>query len=189
MSSTRIKYDKDSTKLENERRTKPSIYMLSEGLHESTGKCAPEKGPRHSVSEITRGNRGERAVLESQLRNTHIPLDRNNDLNTDYKSFESKLEKNSACKNFNETEDEYSRFSHPLSDYRGMSTIKNHIVPYLHINPQNVAIDDDLLRRGLSSRIMVKDTHKIVAPQPINQNKVLPTPNDKAPELPNVTCA
>ena len=39
--------------------------MLTDGLYESNEKCHPE-GTRHSVTEMARGDRGERAVIEAK---------------------------------------------------------------------------------------------------------------------------
>lgn len=188
MASTRTKYDKSSTEVENTQRTKPSIYMLTDGLYESNEKCHPEKGTRHSVTEMARGDRGERAVIEAKLRNSHVPLDGDNETNMDYKNHSEKLSKDNSCKNFNDTNDEYSRFSHPLSDYRGMSTLENHIVPFLHVNNQKVAMKDDFLRKGYSTRLIAKDSHKTKMVTPVNELAIHPQPTDEVPSLPNVTC-
>ena len=186
MANCRIKYDKDATELENKRRTKPSIYMLTEGLNESKSLCAPEKGTRHSVTEMSRGNRVQRAVIESQLRNSHIPLNENNKNNEDWKK--NKLDSYNGCDNFNNTNDEYSRLSHPLCDFRGLSTLNHQIEPYLPIDPQSSAMNDDFLRKGFSTRIGVKDSHTLNKPELIDQSSILPKPTNEEPKLPTVGC-
>ena len=47
---------------------------------------------------------------------------------------------------------------------------------------------DDFLRKGYSTRLIAKDSHKIKMVTPIDQLPIHPQPTDEVPSLPNVTC-
>lgn len=158
MSFSRTKYDNDATDLYNKRTTDIGEYaMFSENFtHEN--ECRVEKGPRNSRSDVVHGDIPVRTDIESQIQNRHVPLNDNNEQHNEYLNNKDKLNQTGVCAELNQTNDEFSRHSHPLTDYRGMSTLKNHIVPFLHVSPQDFAMTDDDLRKGEASRLTVKDS-------------------------------
>jgi hypothetical protein len=182
MSLNRIKYDKDAADLHNKRMTDPGLYMLYPGYPNHCEECTVEKGPRNSRSDVSAAeNLGTRADIESKLQNRHVPLNEGNNKHDEYLKHKGDLSNKAACENFNNTSDEYSRFSHPLSDYRGMSTLKNHITPYLHVNPQTSSMNDDDLRKGSSTRLTVKSTFKTKEPTMIDNGEALPKGSESLP--------
>jgi hypothetical protein len=136
MSSSRIIYDDDCKKVRLAQNVMPGNYQLFEFTGINPKKCKPNRLPRNSVNESRNAILADRAVIERHLGNHHIPLNCNNETNQDWKDKKSVLDNDPTCSNFENGPDEYSRLSHPVSDYRGINTLKNTITPYLHVNPQ-----------------------------------------------------
>lgn len=159
MSFNRIKYDPDAIKVLDKEKTKMGHYMLFNDYPRHENRCKSSRVPRNSRSEVRQGKMGVRADIESKLHNRHVPLNRNNYLHEEWLQHEKDLDKDESCTKFDKTPDEYTRLSHPVSNYRGMETTKNVIVPYLHVNKQiSVATRLPPLRGvGTSSRDLARN--------------------------------
>jgi endonuclease/exonuclease/phosphatase family metal-dependent hydrolase len=70
---------------------------------------------------------------------------------------DAKLHHKQSCSAQLTTED--TRFTHPLTNYRGMSVTELMLEPYLHVNPQ-CYIQEISDRQGLNSRLFSKDSYK-----------------------------
>ena len=127
MSSNRIIYDEDCKDLRLVQKTKPGNYMLMKNFANNPKKCKPDRLPRNSSNDSRNANLADRAVIERHLSNHHVPLNCNNDTNQDWKKQKTTLDNDPTCNNFENGPDEYSRLSHPVSDYRGINTLKNTI--------------------------------------------------------------
>ena len=136
MSFNRIRYDDDCKKVRLAQNTKAGHYMLMKDFANNPKKCKPGRLPRNTVNESRNANLVNRVVIETQLNNRHVPLNCNNETNQDWKKQTTTLDNDPTCTNFENGPDEYSRLSHPVSDYRGINTLKNTMMPYLHVNPQ-----------------------------------------------------
>lgn len=184
MSFNRIKYDDESYNLKMERATAHGDYRLFLPSNENVGKCLSYDGPRNAKSDVsvatneTTNQWPSMTEVESHLTNRVNKL-------IDYNAYG----KNDSYKNLPTTSKvncsdninfEDSRFTNPIEAYRCMDVTSFRYSPFLHVNPQ-CEIQDD--RIGLNSRLRIKDTFKVVRPQPIDQTLALPTEVDPLPDI------
>lgn len=159
MSFSRTLYDKQCTVEKNGRSTAPGYYMLYNGPKVSKNVCKSDIYPRNARSESRQGpDIPTRVDIDSLLNNRHVPLDNCNETHNEWKNMKDKLDNDPSCDNFNNGPDEYSRYSHPISEYREMTTLPNHITPYLHVNKQ-IGYADNYPTRSCHSRQVARDKY------------------------------
>jgi hypothetical protein len=159
MSFSRTLYDKKCTIEKTDRSTAPGFYMLYDGPGENDNQCKAEINPRNARSESRQGpDIPTRVDIDSLLHNRHVPLNNCNANHNEWKDMKKKLDKDPVCDNFNSGPDEYSRYSHPISEYREMTTLPNHITPYLHVNKQ-IGYSDNYPTRSCQSRQVARDKY------------------------------
>lgn len=175
MSFNRIKYDNESYDLKMERSTAHGDYRLFLANNENTTKCLSYDGPRNAKSDVSLATHDTpnqwpaMTDVESHLTNRVNKLIDYNAYgkNDSYKKLQ--VTNNVNCSDNISFED--SRFTNPIEAYRCMDLTSYHYSPFLHVNPQ-CEIQDD--RIGLNSRLRIKDTFKVVRPQPLDQASILP---------------
>ena len=148
MSFNRNKYDEFSYKEEVNRSTDPLYYRVNNCFATNNDECYPYNGRQNQINKKL----DELNVdIESELTNRNLPSNYSNELgkNNKYSKLKKKEELKNCTKNI-EVED--TRFTHPIDNYRGMSTTEFNYSPYLHVNPQN---NIDYWRDGINSRLVV----------------------------------
>ena len=156
MSFSRTLYDKQCSKEKVSRSVAPGYYMLYDGKGVNDNRCKPNIYPRNSQSDPKQGpDIPTRVDIDSLLHNRHVPLNNCNENHNEWKEMKKVLDNDPTCENFDSGPDEYSRYSHPICDYREMSTLKNHIVPYLHVSIQN-GFSDNYPDRSCSTRELAR---------------------------------
>ena len=159
MSFSRTLYDKKCSAEKIDRSVAPGFYMLYDGKGVNDNRCKSNIYPRNSQSDPKQGpDIPTRVDIDSLLHNRHIPLNNCNDNHNEWKEMKKKLDNDPSCNNFDSGPDEYSRYSHPICDYREMSTLENHITPYLHINTQ-IGYADNYPIRSCQTRQLAREKH------------------------------
>jgi hypothetical protein len=157
MSFSRTTYDESTTALKKQVSTAPYHHIMYNGYKKNDNSCSVERGPRNTVTDLLQtSNAGVKSDIESRLQNRHVPLGPDAENHNEWRDFKNKLKTNSECTNYQTPADEYTRYSHPIDDYRGMSTLENVIVPHLHVNRQNDA--STVRPKFVSSRQLAKKT-------------------------------
>ena len=103
-------------------------------------------------------NQGNKTQIESTLRNQHLPLNSQLRNNQDYDKIQrSNIKMCNITENF---VNEDSRVSHPINNFREMSTTSLAYSPYLFMNPQEVTANNDAQmlpnRNGVNTRLDAK---------------------------------
>ena len=167
---TRTLYDKAEHEMYDSSVKNTNEWIMDSNLQENNSACFANDGARHGESELARPlnedgklNISEKVNVESLLQNRH--LDNNSFKRTNKDYAEVKLNTPSVCGNMKENMNNAdTRFTHPLINYRGMYTAPYNFTPYLHMNPQDVLIqNDDVMspnRFGTSTRIEAKSNNK-----------------------------
>ena len=164
MSFTRLRYDDCACKEANERSVGPMHYRLFGGQVENCDVCYSNTGHRNSREDVstTRAGcelgHGSMVEVESELQNRVNPNSNCNKAaaNKGYVDHEVKLKHKDNCGKFLDEED--TRFSHPIDNYRGMNIDR---FEHLPIDPQcNI-----FWNKSINSRLVAKDTYKMVRPE------------------------
>ncbi len=188
MSFNRVKYDKSAYDLQMGRSTAPGDYRLFAPFAENCSQCFSYVGPVGSKADVSTVKEpmslcfGEMRTVESDLSWRNNKLGKNNDIKLAPLN-EAKLSHKPVCTNKLISED--TRFTHPIDNYRGISTTDLQLEPYLHVNPQ-CHIQESRDRIGLNSRSHLKDNIKIQKPEYLDKGEALP-PNFEGEES-NVFC-
>ena len=151
MSFNRIRYDQSAKDVRLKQNVKSGHYMLYKGYPDNENKCKPDRMPKNSRNDSKQANYVDRTIIESRLHNRHVPLNGSNENHNEWKEMKSALDNDPTCANFENKPDEYTRLSHPVSDYRGINTLKNTMVPYLHVNKQ-ISVSDKFQPFAVSTR-------------------------------------
>ena len=182
MSFTRLKYDNCACKEATTRSVGPMHYRLYGGQVENCDVCHSFTGHRNSREDVSttrekcEAGHGSMVDVESQLQNRVNPSSVCNSVgkNNSYTDFQANLKHKDNCGSFLDEED--TRFTHPLNNYRGMSIDR---FQYLPIDPQCNIFNNN----AINSRLVAKDTYKMIRPElltnttfpvelPSNDNKV-----------------
>jgi hypothetical protein len=161
MSFNRVLYDTSAYDLQMNRSIGPGDYRLFPYTGENCAQCFSEFGPVGSKSDVSLVKKPnelqftEMADIESKLSWRNNKLGKNN--NNVNPLLNVKLYHKQSCSAQLTTED--TRFTHPLTNYRGMSVTELMLEPYLHVNPQ-CYIQEISDRQGLNSRLYSKDLYK-----------------------------
>lgn len=176
---TSVMHDNVQHKLKDNSMKNLNDIIMDSNVTENNNVCFSEQGFRNSQSEVTRVSKNGRldlekkVDLESKLQNRHLELnDHFGQTLANFKDFNlvnSKMCENmsSETPNVNDLEvvNKDTRLTHPIVNYRGMNTSQYIPTPYLHMNPQDVLMNNDKImcpsRYGTSSRLDQKnDTFK-----------------------------
>lgn len=164
MSFTRLMYDNCACKEATERSVGPMHYRLFGGQVENCDVCHSYSGHRNSREDVstTRDNcelgHGSMVQVESELQNRVNPRSVCNKAaaNKGYVKHTPELKHKDKCGDFLDEED--TRFTHPIDNYRGISVDR---FQYLPIDPQcNI-----FWNNSINSRLVAKDTYKMVRPE------------------------
>ena len=154
MSFNRNKYDNHTYDEEIDRSTNPLYYRVNNCFSNSVNECYPYNG---ITNKKNKKFDADKADIESELTNRNLPSNYSNKIgkNDKYLKLKQKETLKNCTKNM-EVED--TRFTHPIDNYRGMSTTEYNLSPYLHVNPQN---NINYWRDGINSRLVVRDSYRI----------------------------
>lgn len=156
MSFNRLKYD--NYNVEINRSIAPGDYRLLEDYNKNINNCFSYNGPIGSKSDVSTAENITDVESELSWRRRILTNNITDDIDN-LKSFKT-INKN-ICSKILTSQD--TRFSHPLSSYRSMSTTDLQLQPYIPINPQSV-IQDLKEKSGINSRLDLKDNFK--SPEP-----------------------
>ncbi len=178
MSFNRTSYDKCAYSLSLSRSVAPGDYNLYQGFGENCNECNPLYGPINNKNAASSKKSGEMGFgslvdIESNLFNRVTPLNNCNQNNNLDVCVNTKVFNKPTCERKLEALD--TRFSHPLDNYRGMSTIELQMAPHLFVNPQN-NIQCDKTRFGESTRDTIKNTFKEPKQKKWDNGEALPKP-------------
>jgi hypothetical protein len=162
MSFNRIKYDNCAYDLQMGRSTAPGDYRLFAPFAENCGQCLSYDGPVGSKSDVSLVKKPMDMCFK-EMTQTESELSWRNQLLTKCNDNKTPLGKHQVhhkpmCSKKLAPED--TRFTHPLDNYRSMSTTSYQVQPYLHVNPQ-CHVQESGDRIGLNSRLHSKDMYKL----------------------------
>jgi hypothetical protein len=165
---TRNRYDSSNLEMYDSSVKNQNDWKMNLINAENSKLCYINGGARNGIAELKRPvneqgflNLGSKADIENKLQNRHLPnrsFDRNN---KEYEQIETTTP--GECENLMEHLNmEESRFTHPISDFREMRTDHLNFTPYLHMNPQNVVVKNEMWfepldRNGENTRNISKD--------------------------------
>ena len=160
---TRSKYDPAELQMHDATVRNTNDYVMNLTSAENTNSCYAPAGARNTVAQISRPlnnegflDFGSKIDIENKLLNRHLPLNSFDRTNKDYAQVQVSTPNTCGSVVENLTNED-SRFTHPITDFREMNTANYKFTPYLHMNPQNVVIENTsfmppLGRGGVSSR-------------------------------------
>lgn len=164
---TRTKYDSNEQQMHDSSVRSTNDWVMNNKLVENKNSCFANDGGRHSQSEVSRPqnsngglNLHEKVHIETLLQNRHVEAASFDRTNKDYA--EVKLGTPKLCGNSkNNLTNADTRLTHPIINYRGMYTAPYNFTPFLHMNPQDVMVQNNEYlspqRLGTSSRIDAKN--------------------------------
>lgn len=163
---TRLRYDNEAYAEELHRSVEPGMYMLDPDYANNCGKCFAPYGPRAGYQDAVAN--GEQIDIDSVLRGVNKINTRSNVQQVPDSIDGYQLRALNDCPNGLETE--YSRFTYPAYDIRGLTT-RDLNFEYPLFDPQcqifeNFAVD---------TRLQAKDNHRAVWQVPLDQKDLLPT--------------
>lgn len=188
MSFNRLRYEEDTTELDLNQSTRPGDYELFHPKFYRTSECLTTLGPHNANNQPsdTReffNDLGSIVDAETDITNRRNYLTKSNKygMNQDY--LKHKVHHKPICENYMNTED--SRFTNPLVNYRGMSTMSYQTHPHLPVNPQ-CHIQQFSHRSGTSSRLLVRDCYQEQIVEPSTNTYTGP---EQQPEEPIKKCS
>ena len=163
---TNLKYDKEAYGEELARSTDPLLYRLDPNFAINCQKCFAPYGPR--------GGQQDAIVIDDQI-NIDSTLRGINKINTrsNCKQIPDSLDKyklsklNDCCDNL---ETEYTRFTYPAFDIRGLTTRDLHL-SYPLFDPQCQIYEPS----AVNTRLQAKDNHRAIWQVPASQRDLYPT--------------
>ena len=163
---TGLKYDRDAYDEKLSRSTQPLSYRLDPNYAVNCNRCFAPHGPRNGhESAVAVGNQIDVDSVLRGLRNINTKSNRRqtpSSLNQ-YQTYAPK-----DCPSALETE--YSRFTHPSFDIKGLNVPDMHLDYPLH-DPQCQIFENF----EVNTRLQAKDNHRAVWQIPMNQKDLLPT--------------
>lgn len=165
-SFTNLIYDKEAYEEQVKRSTNPLKYRLDPNYYISANPCFSEYGPYNGfTSSIAAGNQID---VDSVLRGiTKVNSKANNmQMPDSIDHFKTVMPKN--CPNILETQ--YSRYTHPAYEVRGLNTSDMHF-SYPLRDPQCHIFEDF----GINTRLQAKDNHRAIWQDPIDQRNFFPS--------------
>lgn len=178
MSFNRVKYDQCAYDLQLGRSIGPGDYRLYAPFAENCNQCIATNGPVGSKADVSLVKEnmelrwGEMADTESDLSWRNYKITKCNDPNPVLNKLnESKLKHKPVCSKSIAAED--SRFTHPIDNYRCLSTTALQMSPYLPVNPQ-CHVQPNNEKQGMSSRISAKDCYVMPVQMFVDDGSALP---------------
>lgn len=182
MSFNRLPYDNCAYKLETKRSVDMGNYRFFPGSYENCKKSLSCTGIRNSKSDpsTVKGNCnlswGALAETETLITNRVNSLNKcNNPLD---KLSQKVNHKPKLCQKF---DTETTRFTNPLTNYRGLSLMEYQMDYIIGPNPQH-NIERDSMRNGSSTRLWVQANYKIPKAAPMDNDSILPKSNKPMPK-------
>ena len=175
MSFNRIKYDNCAYDLQIGRSTAPGDYRLYAPYAENCSQCLSYDGPVGSKSDVSLGKKTSETCFK-EMTQIESELSWRNQLLTECNDNKTPIGKHQVhhkpiCSKKLAPED--TRFTHPLDNYRSMSTTSYQVQPYLHVNPQ-CHVQESGDRIGLNSRLHSKDMYKMPLQESWDKGEALP---------------
>jgi len=181
---TRHHNDIDDTKLFDNSNKNALSLIIDNSVKENQSFCYSSNGFINAQSQVSRPMKegmldlGSKADIESKLQNRHKELNSIERNNTDYKNVP--VNTPDQCKAVENMNNEDTRFTNPIANYREMDTSQYIFNPYLFINYQQVVVDNTLFlpptRNGDSSRYdSKKDKYKLTNTESVK--KIIKSPS------------
>ncbi len=163
---TNLMYDNDSYKEQVARSTNPLLYRLDPNSNVNCNKCFAQYGPRGHDSSVAVGKQID---VDSILRGLNKISSKSNiqDLMANLELENYDLDVLNNCDNTLETE--YSRFTHPSHDVKGLNVPDLRLGYPLH-DPQCNIFENF----QINTRLQAKDNHRPTWQIPLDQKKSLP---------------
>jgi hypothetical protein len=183
MAFSRNKYDDCAYDLQLKRSTEAGSYQLFNGAYENCKTCISSNGFRNNKDEISTARAQQTegfastVELESKLTNRITADGRCNDKGRNAEYLKTQIYDKEECSDFVVPED--TRFTHPLSSYRGLSLTDYYLQPYLPGNPQCHVHE---WRNGINTRSIARDNFTPVKPDVKDQESILPPGRDSEDE-------
>jgi len=184
---TRHHNDVDDTKLFDNSNKNALSLVIDNSVVENKSYCYSSNGFINSQSQMSRPMKegmldlGSKVDIESKLQNRHKELYSIERNNTDFMNVKVDLPK--QCNTAETMNNEDTRFTFPIANYREMDTSEYIFNPYLFINYQQVVVDNTLFlpptRNGDSSRYdSKKDKFNMTNTEYVKNVKDKPTAYD-----------
>ena len=163
---TKLQYDQDAYDERVSRSTNPLLYRLDPNYAVNCNPCFAPYGPRggHDNSEVV----GDKIDVDSILKGIGKSNSKANRHQMPNQLCNYSLQTPKECPNALETQ--YSRYTHPTYDIRGLNTKDMRMGYPLH-DPQCQIFENF----QVNTRLQAKDDHKPIWQTPINQRESLPT--------------
>lgn len=163
---TGLMYDNEAYNEEVARSTQPLLYRLDPNNYVNCNRCFSTHGPRNgSEVSIAIGNQIDVDSIMKGITNIHT---KSNSQQKPKPLDQYKLVSPMDCPNSLETE--YSRFSHPSYDIKGLNVLDMHLGYPLH-DPQCQIFENF----EVNTRLQSKDKHSAIWQIPLDQCDLLPT--------------
>jgi hypothetical protein len=163
---TRQSYDNEAYGERMTRSTDPMLYRLDTNFAINNNKCFSEYGPFNGQPDSIAI--GQQIDVDSVLRGFNRPNGKSNSQQIPESLDQFKLHNYPNCSS--RMEPEYSRFTHPAYDIRGMTTSDLNLSYPLH-DPQCQIFENF----AVNTKLQAKDNHKTVWQVPLDQSDLLPT--------------
>ncbi len=149
MSFTKTMYDPQAALLTHKRNVGINKYLLFDGNAENQNECS--SNTLSSVSQLKKDKNSDmsqrlynRVDAESKLQGRNIPLNKSNLQNSSWGELDSTMRNNEKC-DFTTYLDfphscginQNSLISHPKTLFKGLSTLPQHMIPFLTTNRQD----------------------------------------------------
>lgn len=163
---TNLRYDKDAYDDEVSQSTNPLIYKLDPNYAVNCSPCFSPYGPRagHDNADAI----GQQIDVDSILRGINKVSSKanRNKIPDSLKPFKTYIPADCS----DALESQYSRFSHPSFDIKGLNTKDMRFGYPLH-DPQCQIFENS----AVNTRLQAKDNHKTIWQEPFDQKNLLPT--------------
>uniref|UniRef100_A0A6C0LTU2 Uncharacterized protein n=1 Tax=viral metagenome TaxID=1070528 RepID=A0A6C0LTU2_9ZZZZ len=163
---TRLRYDKEAYDEELIRSTDPMLYRLDPNYGINCKRCFAPYGPRAGAQ--ASDSIGEQIDVDSILRGVSKISTKSNKQQIPDPISGYKLYSHVDCSD--ELESEYTRYTHPAYDIRGL-TVRDLRFDYPLQDPQCQIFENF----EVNTRLQAKDDHRAIWQVPFNQRDLLPT--------------
>lgn len=158
---TRSKYDVLAYELQKDRSVGPGDFRIFHDNNNSSNECLTIFGPHNAKNQPSDTRTffddfGSLADAETDITNRRNRLTRSNIYGKNQAYLKHKTFNKKICEHYIDSQD--TRFTHPLDNYKGMTTYDLQLQPHLFQNPQWF-VQDHSHREGTSSRLLVKDCY------------------------------
>lgn len=165
---TNLRYDDEAYNEEVARSTNPLIYKLDPNYAINCNPCFAPYGPRGGHDNATVANESEKIDIDSILKGISKISSKSNRHQIPQSLNQYNTYVPNECPNA--LEPQYSRYTHPSFDIRGLNVRDLRFGYPLH-DPQCQIFEDF----SVNTRLQAKDNHKTIWQVPFNQRDLLPT--------------